>query len=413
MGNDSDFGRYSFIQFVELQVFELGSYEGGGPVQSITLNRPALLGREIEYLEEVIAGRGFSGDGLFTHRCQSWLEQNSACKKALLTTSGTHALEMAALLCRVQPEDEVIMPSFTFTSTANAFVLRGARIVFVDIRPDTMNIDEKLIEEAISSKTRVLVPVHYGGIAADMDAIMALARKYELRVVEDAAQGIGASHHEKALGTIGDFGIYSFHESKNVHCGEGGALLINDESLIDEAEIIREKGTDRSRFFRGQVDKYTWQDCGSSYLLSELNAAFLLAQLESCNDIIKQRLARWDLYYSLLLPLDRAGMLELPTLAPGYCHNAHIFYIKTRDIEERSQLTAYLKQQGIMAAFHFLPLHSAPAGRRFGRFHGEDRYTTKESERILRLPLFFGISEQEVTRVAKTVAAFYKRSRSV
>ena len=374
----------------------------------IPFNIAPFAGKEMEYIRQAIESHKICGDGSFTKKCNSWIEAQTGTKKALLTTSCTHALEMAAILCDIQPGDEVIMPSYTFVSTADAFVGRGAKIVFVDIRPDTMNIDETLIEEAITAKTKAIVPVHYAGVGCEMDTIVEIARRHNLRVVEDAAQGVMAYYKDRALGTMGDFGCFSFHETKNYSMGEGGALLISGEEAVERAEIIREKGTNRSKFFRGQIDKYTWVDFGSSYLPSELNAAHLLAQLEVAEEINNARLAVWEGYGQGLRPLAEAGKIELPYV-PGYCrHNAHMFYIKTVDLSERSKLIQHLKQNGIASAFHYIPLHSAPAGERFGRFYGEDKYTTKESERLLRLPLYYGLTEQDVEKITECVISFYQ-----
>ena len=327
-------------------------------------------------------------------------------REVLLTTSCTHALEMSAFLCDIHPGDEVIMPSYTFVSTANAFVLQGAKIVFVDIRPDTMNIDETKIEAAVTEKTKTIVPVHYAGVACEMDTILAIAKKYGLKVVEDAAQGVNAWYKGRALGTIGDFGCYSFHETKNYTMGEGGALLFQHQKYLERAEILREKGTNRSKFFRGQIDKYTWMDYGSSYLPGELNAAYLYGQLEACGKINDKRLELWERYYQGLKELEEAGKIELPVVPEYAVHNAHMFYIKARDLEQRTRLISWLKEHGIMSVFHYIPLHSAPAGRKFGRFHGEDIYTTKESERLLRLPMFYNLSVEEVDTVIRTVREF-------
>ncbi|MBQ8982591.1 MAG: dTDP-4-amino-4,6-dideoxygalactose transaminase [Lachnospiraceae bacterium] len=365
----------------------------------IQFNEPPYMGMELTYINEAIQAKKICGDGAFTKKCHAWLEEQTGTQKALLTTSCTHALEMAALLCDIQPGDEVIMPSFTFVSTADAFVLRGARIVFVDIRPDTMNIDESLIEDAITEKTKVIVPVHYAGVACEMDTIMDIAKRHNLKVVEDAAQGVTSSYHGQALGTIGDFGCFSFHETKNYSMGEGGALLINRDGYSEKAEILREKGTDRSKFLRGQVDKYTWVDAGSSYLPSDINAAYLWAQLERVQDIYDDRMASWKLYYDLLKPMADKGILELPHIPDGCIHNAHMFYIKVRDLETRTKLIENLKINGVLSAFHYIPLHSAPAGIKYGRFHGEDRYTTKESERLLRLPMYYGLEKDKITRI--------------
>ena len=360
----------------------------------INFNVPPFTGKEMDYIRKAVENQKICGDGEFTTKC-------------LLTTSCTHATELAALLTDVGPGDEVIMPSYTFVSTADAFVLRGATPVFVDIRPDTMNLDEKLIEDAVTEKTRGIVPVHYAGVGCEMDEIMDIARRHNLFVVEDAAQCILAEYKGKALGTIGDFGCFSFHETKNVSCGEGGALLIAHEKDIENAEIFREKGTDRSKYFRGQVDKYRWQNYGSSYLPSELNAAYLYAQLELADQITAARLAIWNQYREELSGLEQEGLIELP-FVPEHCkHNGHMFYIKTKDMAERTALIDFLKKNDILAVFHYVPLHSAPAGLKFGRFHGEDRYTTKESERLLRLPLYYGLSEDQVSYISGKVKEFY------
>ncbi|MGI6280328.1 MAG: dTDP-4-amino-4,6-dideoxygalactose transaminase, partial [Acutalibacteraceae bacterium] len=355
-----------------------------------------------------IQNKKICGDGKFTKECQSLIENMTDTKKALLTTSGTDALEMSAILSDIKPGDEVIMPSYTFVSTANAFVLRGAKIVFVDIRPDTMNIDENLIEDAITKRTKAIVPVHYAGVGCEMDTINAIAKSNNLLVIEDAAQGVMGFYKGKALGSIGDLGCFSFHETKNYSMGEGGALLINNERFVERGEIIREKGTNRSVFLRGQVDKYTWVDIGSSFLPSELNAAYLLSQLENADMINENRLQSWNHYYNALKPLAQKGAIEVPFI-PNECkHNAHMFYLKTKDIDERTRLISYLKNKGISAVFHYIPLHSAPAGNRFGVFCGEDRYTTKESERLLRLPLYYGLSENDIDTVIQAVYDFYK-----
>lgn len=370
-------------------------------------NVPPHVGRELDYIKEAVEKHKICGDGEFTKRCNAWFEKQTGTKKCLLTTSCTHATELAALLADIQPGDEVIMPAYTFVSTADAFVLRGATPVFVDIRPDTMNMDENLIEEAITDKTKAIVPVHYAGVSCEMDKILEIAEKYNLMVIEDAAQGMMASYKGKALGTIGDFGCYSFHETKNYSMGEGGALLIRDEKYVEEAEIIREKGTNRSKYYRGQIDKYTWVNYGSSYLPSELNAAYLAAQLDMAEEVNEDRLNSWKLYYELLTPLKEAGKIELPYVPEKCKHNAHMFYIKTKDINERTALIDYLKEHEIMAVFHYIPLHTSPAGKKFGRFHGEDKYTTKESERLLRLPMYYGLKAADVQYVANTIKAFY------
>ena len=375
----------------------------------IRFNVPPYVGKETEYMKEAIDSHKICGDGEFTKRCNAWIEEHTGTAKALLTTSGTQALEMAALLSDIQPGDEVILPSYTFVSTANAFVLRGAKLVFVDIRPDTMNIDEKLIEDAITDKTRAIVPVHYAGVGCEMDTIMGIAKRHNLVVVEDAAQGVNAFYKGRALGSIGDYGCYSFHETKNYSMGEGGAILINRPEQIEDAEIIREKGTDRSRFFRGQVDKYTWVNIGSSFLPSDINAAYLMAQLEMADEINENRLQSWARYNEGLQDLAQEGVIELPYIPEECAHNAHMFYIKTKDMEERKALISYLKERDIAAVFHYVPLHSAPAGLRFGRFHGEDRYTTKESERLLRLPMYYNLSESDQQKVIDAVHGFYHK----
>ena len=373
----------------------------------INFNVPPYTGKEVEYMKEAIGNQKICGDGPFTRKCNEWIEKQSGTAKCLLTTSCTHATEMAALLADIREGDEVILPSYTFVSTANAFVLRGARAVFVDIRPDTMNMDETLIEDAVTERTRVIAPVHYAGVGCEMDAIMEIAHRRNLMVVEDAAQGIMASYKGKALGTFGDFGCFSFHETKNFSMGEGGALLIRDEKYIETAEIFREKGTDRSKYYRGQVDKYRWQDYGSSYLPGDLNAAYLYAQLERAEEITQARMDRWNQYRELLAPLAEDGKIELPFIPEHCSHNAHMFYIKTRDLEERGRLISFLEEKGIMAVSHYVPLHSAPAGRKYGRFHGEDRYTTRESDRLLRLPMYYKLTADEVAYIVEQVKAFY------
>ena len=373
----------------------------------IPFNIPPAVGTEAGYIAQAIASHKICGDGAFTKQCSQWMENRFHARKVLLTTSGTTALDMAALLCELQPGDEVILPSFTFSSTATAFVLAGAKLVFVDIRPDTMNLDESKIEPAITERTRVIVPVHYAGVACEMDTIMEIARCHGLLVVEDAAQGVMSSYKGRALGTIGDFGCYSFHETKNYSMGEGGALVINALGYTERAEILREKGTNRSRFLRGQVDKYTWVDIGDSFLPSELNAAYLWGQLEAADAINSHRLALWETYYGALSPLEEAGRIALPAIPEGCCHNAHLFYLKCRDLEERTALIAYLKDRGISAVFHYIPLHSAPAGLKYGRFHGEDLYNTAESERLVRLPMYYGLTLEEAGQVADAVKSFY------
>lgn len=375
----------------------------------IPFNVPPYIGKEDKYIKQTIDSRKICGDGQFTKKCNEKFEEITGAKKVLMTTSGTSALEMAALLADIKPGDEVIMPSYTFVSTANAFVLRGATIVFVDIRPDTMNIDENLIEDAITEKTRAIVPVHYGGVACEMDTIRDIAKRHNLVVVEDAAQGVMGFYKGRALGSIGDFGCYSFHETKNYSMGEGGAVLVNHEKNVERAEIIREKGTNRTKFFRGQVDKYTWVDLGSSYLQSELNCAYLYAQIENPDIINDNRLKSWNTYYELLTPLKEKGCIDLPVVPEGCVHNAHMFYIKTKDLEERSKLIAFLKENGIGAVFHYIPLHSSPAGQQFSRFHGEDKYTTKESERLLRLPMYYGLEKKDIEYVVNAVNGFFSK----
>ena len=374
----------------------------------IEFNVPPCVGTEVKYVKDAIASHKISGDGSYTRRCSSWMEAHFKSKKVLLTISGTAALEMAALLCKIEPGDEVIMPSYTFTSTANAFTLRGAKIVFVDIRPDTMNLDEARIEEAITEKTKVIVVVHYAGVACEMNQIMQIAHAHKLLVVEDAAQGVMSTYQGRALGTIGDIGCFSFHETKNYSMGEGGALLLQNDNLIEEAEIIREKGTDRSRFFRGQVDKYTWVNVGSSYLPSEINAAYLWGELEKADYINENRLATWNYYHACLEQLEEAGCICRPVVPKDCVHNAHMYYIKTKDLAERTALIVYLKKHEVQAVFHYIPLHASKAGRKFGVFSGEDIYTTRESERLVRLPLYYGMTEQERHTVITAVWGFYR-----
>ena len=374
----------------------------------INFNVPPFTGKETEYIMEAVKAQKICGDGQFTKKCNAWLEQKTGTAKALLTTSCTHATELAALLAGVKAGDEVIMPSYTFVSTADAFVLRGATPVFVDIRPDTMNIDETKIEAAITEKTVGIVPVHYAGVACEMDTIMNIAKRHNLWVIEDAAQGIMSTYKGKSLGTFGEFGCFSFHETKNYSMGEGGAILIREEKYIEDAEILREKGTNRSKFYRGQIDKYTWVNQGSSYLPSDMNAAYLWAQLEMAEEINEWRLGVWNQYKKELSCLAEEGKIELPTVPKDCVHNAHMFYIKTKDIDERSELIDYLKSNGVLSVFHYIPLHSAPAGQKFGRFHGEDVYTTKESERLLRLPLYYGLKEEEAAYICEKVKEFYR-----
>lgn len=379
----------------------------------ISFNVPPFVGNELEYMRDAISNHKLCGDGPFTKKCSEWIETKFSTQKALLTTSCTHALEMSAILADIQPGDEVIMPSYTFVSTADAFVLRGAKIVFVDIRPDTMNIDEKLIESAITEKTRAIVPVHYAGVSCEMDTIMDIAKKYNLKVIEDAAQGVMSTYKGRALGTIGDFGCYSFHETKNYSMGEGGAVLIQDPDYNLKAEIIREKGTNRSQFFRGQIDKYTWVDYGSSYLPSDLNAAYLYAQLEKAELINNNRLSAWDQYYKSLKPLEDAGIIQLPIVPKDCVHNAHMFYIKVKDLEERTKLIRFLKENNVNAVFHYIPLHSSPAGKQFGRFHGDDVYTTKESERLVRLPMYYGLNDIDIKYICSVICSFFRKRGDV
>ena len=373
----------------------------------IPFNIPPYVGKELDYVKQAVDAHKICGDGQFTKKCSQWMEQRFSAQKVLLTTSGTTALDMAALLCDIKPGEEVILPSFTFSSTATSFVLAGAKLVFVDVRPDTMNIDETKIEAAITDKTRVIVPVHYAGVACEMDTIMDIARKHGLKVVEDAAQGIMSTYKGRPLGTIGDFGCFSFHETKNYSMGEGGALIINDPAYNERAEIMREKGTNRSRFLRGQVDKYTWVDFGDSYLPSDMNAAYLWAQLEEADAINDNRLATWNAYYEAFLPLQEAGKLQLPVVPEQCVHNAHMFYLKCRDLEERTAFISFLKENGVQAVFHYVPLHSAPAGLKFGCFRGEDVYTTAESDRLVRLPLYYGIDQKSLNHVIQTVKQFF------
>lgn len=373
----------------------------------IHFNVPPFVGTEFDYMKEAVNNHKICGDGLFTKKCNQWLENRFNAKKVMLTTSGSSALDMAALLCNINPGDEVILPSYTFSSTANAFVLAGAKLVFVDIRPDTMNIDEKKIEQAITKKTKVICVVHYAGVACEMDTIMSIAQKHNLKVVEDAAQAVMSSYKGKALGTIGDFGCFSFHETKNFSMGEGGAILINDESFIEKAEILREKGTNRSQFFRGQVAKYNWVDFGDSYLQSDLNAAFLWAQLEQADNINDNRLVTWNRYFEALKVLADKKLVDLPFIPKDCVHNAHMFYIKCKDLETRQKFIKFMKENDILCVFHYVPLHSAPAGLKFGRFDGDDEFTTQESDRLVRLPLYFGISEEDLNKVIDKTLEFF------
>ncbi|MEE0705782.1 MAG: dTDP-4-amino-4,6-dideoxygalactose transaminase, partial [Adlercreutzia sp.] len=374
----------------------------------INFNVPPYVGTEMDYVREAAEdNRKICGDGPFTKRCSSWLEERFGAEKALLTTSGTTALEMASILCELELGDEVILPSFTFSTTATAFVLAGAKLVFVDIRPDTMNLDETKIEDAITERTRVIVPVHYAGVACEMDTILDIARRHNLKVVEDAAQGVMSTYKGHPLGTMGDFGCYSFHETKNYSMGEGGAILVNDPTCVERAEIIREKGTNRARFFRGQVDKYTWVDYGSSYLPSDMNAAYLWGQLEAADVINEDRLATWNAYYEAFLPLASKGKVQLPSVPEECAHNAHMFYLVCDSLAQRTALIDFMKARDIYPAFHYIPLHSSPAGQRFGRFHGEDEWTTSISERLVRLPLYYGLTAEDRQAVIDTVLAFY------
>ena len=375
----------------------------------IPFNVPPYVGTEDKYVLEAIHSHKISGDGIFTKKCSRWMEERFHAECVLMTTSGTAALDMALLLCDLQPGDEVILPSYTFSSTANAAVLAGARLVFVDIRLDTMNIDETKIETAITEHTRAIIVVHYAGVACEMDMIMDIAHRHGLKVIEDAAQGVMAKYKDQYLGTIGDFGCYSFHETKNYSMGEGGALVINDPAFIERAEILREKGTNRSKFFRGQVDKYTWVDFGDSYLPSELNAAYLWAQLEKADEINEDRLKFWNAYCEGLKPLANSGKIEIPVIPENCIHNAHMFYIKCRDLAERTELISYMKEHEVISVFHYIPLHSAPAGLKFGRFHGDDAFTTKESERLVRLPLYFSLGEEDQRRIISLILAFYEQ----
>lgn len=374
----------------------------------IPFNKPPFVGSEFDYVRAAVESGRICGDGQFNQKCHAWLKEHTGTAKALLTTSCTHALEMAALLCDIKPGDEVIMPSFTFVSTADAFAMRGAKCVFVDIRPDTMNLDEKLVEAAITPRTRAIVPVHYAGVACEMDVINEIAKRRNLFVVEDAAQGMMATYKGRSLGTLGDFGCYSYHETKNYSMGEGGALLIRDPKFADHAEIIREKGTNRCQFHRGEVDKYTWVELGSSYLPSELNAAYLYAELEQADKILNNRMESWNAYRERLLPLEKSGLIQLPQV-PEHCkHNAHMFYIKMPDLDGRTKMIAHLVKNEILAVFHYVPLHNAPAGKRFGEFRGEDRYTTAESNRLLRLPMFYGLQRDDLDFVCDKVEEFFK-----
>ena len=374
----------------------------------INFNVPPFTGREMIYIKQAVDAQKICGDGQFTAKCNKWVENKTGCAKALLTTSCTHATELATLLTDIRPGDEVIMPSYTFVSTADAFVLRGATPVFVDIRPDTMNIDETLIEDAITERTKAIVPVHYAGVGCEMDAIMDIAGRHNLMVIEDAAQGIMSTYKGQALGAIGDMGCFSFHETKNFSMGEGGALLMKDSRFIEDAEIFREKGTDRSKFFRGQVDKYRWVNYGSSYLPSDMNAAYLWAQLELADEITKARMDRWNQYDALLRDLADKGLIEQP-FVPDYCtHNAHMYYIKVRDLEQRGDFINFMKSKDVLTVFHYVPLHSAPAGLKYGRFHGEDNFTTRESDRLVRLPMYYALTEDDVNYICECVHEYFE-----
>lgn len=375
----------------------------------ISFNIPPCTGDEIKYVKEAIDAHKICGDGMFTKKCNQWLEERFNAQKVLLTTSGTTALDMAAILCDFNEGDEVILPSFTFSSTATSAVLGGAKLVFVDIRPDTMNIDETKIESAITDQTKAIIVVHYAGVPCEMDTIMDIAEKYNLIVIEDAAQGVMSSYKGKPLGTIGDFGCYSFHETKNYSMGEGGAIVVNNSKYNDRAEIIREKGTNRSRFLRGQIDKYTWVDFGDSFLPSELNAAYLWGQLIHADEINNDRLATWNAYYDAFKPLEEEGLCELPVIPNGCIHNAHMFYLKLKDLKQRTEFIQYLKEHNVLSVFHYIPLHSAPAGLKFGRFHGVDEYTTKDSNRLTRLPLYYGMTKEDRETVIQTVREFFKK----
>lgn len=379
----------------------------------ITFNVPPFVGTELDYVKQAVENRKICGDGPFTKKCNAWMEKRFSAQKVLLTTSGTTALDMAMLLCGLKQGDEVILPSYTFSSTATSAVLAGARLVFVDIRPDTMNIDECKIEAAITDRTKVIIAMHYAGVACEMDTIMEIARRHGLMVVEDAAQGVMSTYKGKALGTIGDFGCYSFHETKNYSMGEGGALVINNPAYNERAEILREKGTNRAKFFRGQVDKYTWVDFGDSYLPSELNAAYLWGQLEKADEINENRLATWRVYWDALKPLADAGKLELPTIPEGCVHNAHMFYLKLKDLQERTAFINFMKAREVQTVFHYVPLHSAPAGLKFGRFYDEDVYTTAESERLVRLPMYYGMEAKHLQTVVQSVIAYFAEEERV
>lgn len=375
----------------------------------VDFNVPPCVGNEIEYVKQAIESHKICGDGQFTKKCHQWMEERFNAQKVLLTTSGTTALDMAMLLCDLQPGDEVILPSYTFSSTATSAVLAGAKLVFVDVRPDTMNIDETKIEDAITDKTKVIIAMHYAGVACEMDTIMDIAKRHNLIVVEDAAQGVMSKYKGKHLGTIGTFGCYSFHETKNYSMGEGGALVINNSEYNERAEILREKGTNRAKFFRGQVDKYTWVDFGDSYLPSELNAAYLWAQLLNADEINGNRIATWNRYYQELQAMAMEGRFEIPTVPKECEHNAHMFYLKCKDLKERSEFIKFMKEKELYCVFHYIPLHSAPAGEKFGRFDGEDEFTTKESERLVRLPMYYGLRKDQVDLVVEGIKEFFSK----
>lgn len=377
----------------------------------INFNVPPYTGKELDYIRQAVDNKKICGDGAFTKQCDKWMEDRFHAQKVLLTTSGTTALEMATILCDLHEGDEVILPSYTFSSTATSVVLTGAKLVFVDIRPDTMNIDENKIEAAITDKTKAIMVVHYAGVACEMDTIMDIAKRHNLKVIEDAAQGVMSTYKGKYLGTIGDFGCYSFHETKNYSMGEGGALVINRPEYNERAEILREKGTNRAKFFRGQVDKYTWVDYGSSYLPSDMNAAYLWAQLEMADEINDNRLESWRYYYDNLKELEDAGKVKLPYI-PAECeHNAHMFYIKLKDLAERTAFISYMRSENIQCTFHYIPLHSAPAGKKFGYFSGEDKYTTSESDCLVRLPLYYNIEYSDIEKVKDSVFKFFDGER--
>lgn len=378
---------------------------------NVDFNLPPFTGKEYTYIQQAVEAHKICGDGQFTRQCSQWMEERFQAERVFLTTSGTTALDMAALLCGLKAGDEVILPSYTFSSTATSAVLCQAKLVFVDIRPDTMNLDEQLIESAITEKTKAIFVMHYAGVACEMDTIMDIAARHHLMVVEDAAQGVMSTYHRKALGTIGDYGCYSFHETKNYSMGEGGAILVNHPDSVERAEILREKGTDRSKYYRGQVDKYTWVDFGDSYLPSELNAAYLWAQLENADAINQNRLDIWNAYHEALLPFAAEGLAELPAIPEGCVHNAHMYYIKLQDLEERTDFIRFMKEQGILCTFHYIPLHSSPAGRRYGRFHGEDVYTTRESSRLVRLPMYYQLETSKRDWVIEQTIRYLNRKK--